>query len=247
MLAHFLEREGLPTTQISLTRLHTEKIKPPRALWVPFELGHPLGMPNNPLFQKKVLLAALKLLEAPSGPVLEDFPEDIPVSNEQPAVLACPVNIRIEDTADGTEAEKLCAAFKNEIMSMRPWYDRAVKKRERTTVGVSKLNLAAMGDFICSFTEDNAPENPRQDISLADELRFSVEDLKAYYFEAVTAQPGMVVSSTKPLLGWFWRDTIAGKALLAVGESCLKSEDESLQRIGRGLVASSGAVSSGKL
>ena len=244
MLAHFLEREGLPTTQISLTRLHTEKIKPPRALWVPFELGHPLGMPNKPLFQKKVLLSALKLLEAPEGPVLEDFPEDAPVSNEQPTVLACPVNISIEDTTIGTEAEKLCAAFKNEIMSMRPWYDMAVKKRARTTVGVSRLDPVAMGDFICSFTDGSVPENPLQDISLADELRFSVEDLKAYYFEAVTAQPGMGVSSARPLLGWFWQDTIAGKALLAVGESCTNNEDESLQRIGRGLITNSRTVGS---
>ncbi len=243
MLAHFLEREGLPTTQISLIRLHTETIKPPRALWVPFELGHPLGMPNAPVFQKKVLLAALKLLETAEGPVLEDFPEDVPVSSEQTTILACPLNITIEDTAGGTETEKLCAAFKSEMMSMRPWYDMAVKRRERTTVGISKLDLAAMGDFVCSFVEGTVPENPRQDISLADELRFTVEDLKAYYFEAVTAQPGMEVSSAKPLLGWFWRDTIAGKALLAVGEVFTKSEDESLQRIGRGLIASSGAVS----
>lgn len=227
--------------------MHTEKIKPPRALWVTFEFGHPLGAPNEPTFQKKVLLSALKLLEAPSGPVLEDFPEDISISNEQPVVLACPINIRIEDMAGATEAEKLCAAFKNEIMSMRPWYDMAVKKRGRTTVGVSKLDSAAIGNFFCSLAEGNLPENPRQDISLVDEIRFSVEDLKAYYFEAVTAQPGMVVSSAKPLLGWFWRDTIAGKALLAVGESCLKSEDESLQRVGRGLVASAKAGSSIKL
>ena len=31
-LAHTLEDEGIATTQISLIRLHTEKIKPPRAL-----------------------------------------------------------------------------------------------------------------------------------------------------------------------------------------------------------------------
>jgi len=201
-------------------------------------------MPNAPVFQKKVLLSSLKLLEVPEGPVLEDFPEDAPVSSEQPVVLACPVKISIEDTTGGTETEKLCAAFKNEIMSMRPWYDMAVKKRGRTTVGVSKLDLAVMGDFICSFVEGNVPENPRQDVSLADELRFTVEDLKAYFFEAVTAQPGMEVSSAKPLLGWFWRDTVAGKTLLAVGEICTKSEDESLQRIGKGLIASSGATSS---
>ena len=244
MLAHFLEKEGLPTTQISLIRLHTETIKPPRALWVPFELGRPLGIPNDPAFQKEVLLAALKLLEVPEGPVLEDFPKDVPVSNEQTTVLACPLNITIEDTSGDTEIEKLCAAFKSEMMSMRPWYDVAIKKRGRTTVGISKLDLAAMSDFVCSFVESNVLENPRQDISLADELRFTIEDLKTYYFEAVTAQPGMEISSARSLLGWFWGDTIAGKTLLAVAEVCVKSKDESLQRIGKGLIASSGTVTS---
>ena len=77
-----MEEEGLPTTQISLVREHTEKIKPPRALWVPFELGRPLGPPNDAAFQKRVLIAALKLLEASGGPVLEDYPEDAPGGGE---------------------------------------------------------------------------------------------------------------------------------------------------------------------
>jgi hypothetical protein len=52
-LAHFIEREGIPTTQISLIRIHTEQIKPPRALSVPFELGRPFGAPNEPAFQRR--------------------------------------------------------------------------------------------------------------------------------------------------------------------------------------------------
>ncbi len=72
-LAHYLEEEGVATTQISLIREHTEIIKPPRALWVPFELGRPLGLPDDPALQTRVLVAALKLLEAERGPVLEDF------------------------------------------------------------------------------------------------------------------------------------------------------------------------------
>jgi len=63
-----------------LIRLHSEKIKPPRALWVPFELGRPLGIPNDPAFQRRILLATLQLFEAPSGPVLEDYPEDAPIA-----------------------------------------------------------------------------------------------------------------------------------------------------------------------
>ena len=56
-LGHYLEREGLATAQISLIRVHTEKIRPPRALWVPFELGRPLGTPDEPDFQTRVLRA----------------------------------------------------------------------------------------------------------------------------------------------------------------------------------------------
>ena len=65
-LAHYLEAEGVPTTQVSLIREHTETINPPRALWVPFELGRPLGAPEDPGLQRRVLMAALNLLEAQS-------------------------------------------------------------------------------------------------------------------------------------------------------------------------------------
>ena len=58
-LGHYLESEGLATASISLIRLHTEKIRPPRALWVPFELGRPLGVPDDPAFQTRVLRALL--------------------------------------------------------------------------------------------------------------------------------------------------------------------------------------------
>ncbi len=62
-LAIIFEEEGLATTQISLIRIHTERTRPPRALWVPFELGRPLGVPNDKPFQTRVLTAALGLLD----------------------------------------------------------------------------------------------------------------------------------------------------------------------------------------
>lgn len=231
MLAHFLEEEGLPTTHISLVRQHTETIKPPRALWVSFELGRPLGVPNNIAFQKRVLAAALKLFEAPAGPVLADFPEDAPLSAGEPVVLACPY-IPPEEAANSKETGRLCQSFKTEIASLHPWYDRALKERRRTVVGISRLAPEALGGFLCSFLEGNLPQNPRQDVSLAYELRYAVDDLKAYYYEAITAQPGADAQTSEALDKWFWEDTLAAKVLQAVREACLKSEDESLQRTG---------------
>mgnify|MGYP005853939749 FL=1 len=227
----------MPTTQISLIRLHTEKTRPPRALWVPFELGRPLGAPDAP-FQKRVLLAALRLLESPDGPVLEDFPEDAPASANETTALACPVNFA-QDAVDLTETGQLCAAFKREIAAMRPWYDIAVEKRGHTTVGVSQLDIGAIVALICSFLEGARPENPRDDISLPNTLKFAVDDLKAFYAEGVTAQPGQEFPSSQVLSDWFWGETVAARVLLAVRDVCATSKDTLVQRVGTRLIVPS--------
>ena len=61
MLARVLEANGIATTSISLVREHSEKVKPPRALFVPFPFGHALGRANAPELQHRVLRAALFL------------------------------------------------------------------------------------------------------------------------------------------------------------------------------------------
>ena len=137
-LGHYLEMEGIPTTQISLVREHTAALNPPRALWVPFMLGRPFGAPNDAAFQRKVLLAVLRLLERDTGPVLEDFPEDAPHSDlgEAPEGLNCPVTFP-RMRSDGTLTERLA----DEISQLRAWHDVAVKHRGRTTLGLTGLSL----------------------------------------------------------------------------------------------------------
>ena len=82
MLARALEAQGIATTSISMVREHTEKVKPPRALCVPFAFGRALGRPNDPELQHRVLNAALALLAEPAGPVLHDFPDDVETDGE---------------------------------------------------------------------------------------------------------------------------------------------------------------------
>jgi hypothetical protein len=231
VLSHFLEAEGLPTAGISLIRPHTEIIKPPRALWVPFELGHPLGPPNNTAFQRRVLMALIKLLQAPAGPVLADFPDDEPESSEGQGVLACPVPYsQTEDETAGTES--LEAAFRREIASLRPWYDMAVSKRKRTTVGLSGLQLEVLGSFIYAAAKGREPENPRKDLALSYMVKFAAEDLKAYYIEAITAQPGQEGASGQKLQDWFWDETKAGEVLLELKQVCEASPDKLMNTIG---------------
>lgn len=70
-----LERQGIATVAIQLLREVAEKVRPPRALWVPFPHGYPLDRPLDAGRQHRVIEAALRLLEEPAArpPVLVDF------------------------------------------------------------------------------------------------------------------------------------------------------------------------------
>ncbi len=63
LVAAELERRGISTVVIQLLRLVAQKVRPPRALYVPFQHGYPLDSPNDPQKQHAVLAAALSLLE----------------------------------------------------------------------------------------------------------------------------------------------------------------------------------------
>lgn len=68
-----IEKRGIPTASITLLPDITRKIRPPRALAVPYPLGFPLGEANNPVLQTEILLALMALLERDDVPVLEEF------------------------------------------------------------------------------------------------------------------------------------------------------------------------------
>jgi hypothetical protein len=75
LVAGELERQGVSTVAIQLLREAAEKVRPPRALFVPFAHGYPLNRPNDPARQRDVLEAALTLLERKDAqpPLLEDY------------------------------------------------------------------------------------------------------------------------------------------------------------------------------
>lgn len=73
LIAAEIERAGTPTVCIALLREVVEKVCPPRALWVPFPHGYPLGAPHDPQLQRSVMLAALGLLGTEKVPVVEAF------------------------------------------------------------------------------------------------------------------------------------------------------------------------------
>jgi len=223
-LGHYLEEEGIPTTQISLVREHTVALAPPRALWVPFMLGRPFGVPNDAAFQREVLLAALKLLERENGPILEDFPVDAPHDSlsPPPAGLACPVSFP-QMKPEGTLAEKLA----DEVSQLQAWHAVAIRHRGRTTLGVTGLSPAEIADYLKSWLNGNVPTTFRDDISQGDALKLACDELKAYYYEAKAVQPGQ--HSDKSIQSWFWLDTVASRVFLQIRAIARDSTDPSLK------------------
>ena len=75
LVAAELERQGIATVAIQLLRNVAKRVRPPRALFVPFRHGYPLDVPLNPAKQHAVIEAALRLLEISElqPPVLVDF------------------------------------------------------------------------------------------------------------------------------------------------------------------------------
>jgi hypothetical protein len=225
----------LSTTQISLIRIHTEKTKPPRALWVPFELGRPLGAPNDAAFQRRVLDAAFALLMEPSGPVLVDYPEEAPdedVELDEDAMtgLVCPIALPKLPDADAPKSE-IGRALMVEMDGLAPWYDLAVRARGRTTVGPSGLEIKEAAKFFAAFLGNQNTPAPRDDLLKGRLLKLAYEDLKAYYTEAITAQPGY--GSSLKVENWLFHDTALGRALWALRDICQSSDDEYYQYLGK--------------
>lgn len=68
-----LEREGIVTASLSMMPEITKKIRPPRALAVPYPLGLPLGEPGAHQLQRDILMALLALCTDSRVPILESF------------------------------------------------------------------------------------------------------------------------------------------------------------------------------
>ena len=70
-----LERQGIASVAIQLLREVARKVRPPRALLVPFRHGHPLDRPGDPERQHGVIEAAFRMLEDPDleVPALVEF------------------------------------------------------------------------------------------------------------------------------------------------------------------------------
>jgi hypothetical protein len=226
-LGHYLEEEGVPSVAISLIRPQTENTKPPRALWVPFELGRPFGPPSDAAFQKRVILTALRLLERERGPVIiEDFPEEDPRERPDPAwrpPLAKP-------DLNGASARGSPPRWRTKARGSKPCTGAPPKSPGARSSGSAGCRLARrVVRYMASWLRGQNPESPSAEMSAPLVLRFAVDDLKAAYIEV--ALSGFAKPSSKQLGDWLWSDTAAGAAIFALRSMYLTSDDERLKAI----------------
>jgi len=209
---------GIATVQISLIWPVTEKIRPPRALWVPFPFGRPLGPPNRPDVQLDVLRQTLGLVNQLTAPALVDYPDDVEDDFALEEVWSCPVSFpNVEPT---NELESLIAQLRTEAQLLMPWFDEGLRARGRTTVGTSgkdadsipeMLGIMAAFALDAGMTVSEGYAHPMPQL-----LRYISADVRAFYTEAAISKPGAGFPSPEELEEWFFLQTVAGDVFYQV-------------------------------
>ncbi len=202
VLAHVFEAAGIATVTLSSVRAMTEKVAPPRALHCEFPLGRPLGTPGDAAFQHHVLASAFDLLNAPSGPVLVDYPAVIEADDE-PA--ACSLPPRFDPSLPPAV---------DEARGLRNAYDRAVARRGVTSVGrvISADDVpGALGVFhaIAEGTDWKDAGIPGGNTTAV------CHDIRTYYEEAALELVDGPTPGGRAVEAWYFEQTEAGRTVLA--------------------------------
>lgn len=200
-LAHVFEAAGLATVSLISVRDVAERMRPPRALYAEFPLGRPLGRPLDADYQRRVLDSAFALLHAPSGPVLEDFPDVI--TSEVENAVACSLPPRFDPDLPPAV---------DEARALRDAYDRAVAATGRTSVG-RIVDADGIPDALAAFARI-ADGTEWTEAGLPGFGVDTVHDVRAYYEELCPELAGGVPDAWASE-HWFYEETEAGKVIQA--------------------------------
>ena len=232
VLARVFEAAGLTTVAIALVREHAERVRPPRALWVPFYFGYALGKPDDPEFQHQVISAMLATLGSDAGPVLADYPEEAgPIGMPQASEVAAAAT-----NGNGSAAKSLDAA--GEITALRGYYERWQEQRGRTAVGITGIpqrRFRGIVRFLEAYAEsDDADMDERPpDVSVPQFARYCADDLKAFCYEARMAQRPN--DGEADVHRWFWGETAVGALIDSITQRLNATGDAKLQATAYGL------------
>ncbi len=141
---------------------------PPRGLFCDFPLGRPLGAPDDPELQHRVLRHALGLLDS-TGPVIEDFAETI--REDTAEVLVCALPPRFDPDAHPAV---------DEARGLRGAYDRAVDRLGNRAGAVRTLDADAVPGAIEAFVRV-ADGVPWKEAGIPGVPARAAQDIRGYY------------------------------------------------------------------
>ena len=227
MLGRCFEEAGISTTGVVFVKEHAERTRPPRMLWVPYAFGNALGRPGDPLIQHQIMKAAFDLLDAEKGPVLEEFEDQ-----------AVPEPLLQASGAERSDASKGLNPA-DELTALRPYYERWIERNGgRTAVGISGVperRFRGVVRFLEAYTagEDSDYEGRPDSVGVPQFIRYCVDDLKAFYYEARMEQrPG---AGDSEIHEWYWAETAMSGLIVKLAESMSQSEDLAVKAIPYGL------------
>lgn len=218
-LGTYIERAGVATVSISLIREQTAKVGTPRALWVPFALGRPLGSAADPEYQKSVMRAAFDLLETATEPTIGEWTA-APPDEAVPEQWACPVNL------GPRESTTITGALVAEVARLKPWAAETRRERGRTLFGVTGANVDQVDDVVQALghiaESGDLSSPPPGDVewrfAMPLLIRHLADDLRTVYHEALTGQPGATAPNHDALNAWIFGGTALGDTLHAIAD-----------------------------
>jgi len=218
----------LTTTGIVLIEEHAQRVKPPRMLAVPFNFGKALGKPGDREFQQTVLNATFDLLNRDGGPVLEQFETD--TGPDQSIIQGTQVTNSIGLTKE---------LLRKEVVSIKAYYVQWLEENDgRTAFGLSGLewgNLDKLIELLETYTEGHTIDMSYKpsEISIANFIRYCVDDIKAYYYESMMARSKD--DNDHKIHEWFWSETAAGALVMQLAEKMKEDEDDEIKGMSFGI------------
>ena len=203
VLGHILESHGLSTVALASNLEIAKHANAPRALYCDFPLGRPMGPPEDPEYQHRVLKAAFDLFDRPKGPVLEIFPDALKDEADSPIVCTLPPRY-----------DPNVPAAIDEARGLRPAWDRAHAKYGGTNVG-RRITPDKVPNAIAPFIKVAEGIPWKEAFSCEDEMIETAADIRHYYEEAATALVDHVPAA-RAAEAWFYHKTDTGRLLLEV-------------------------------
>ena len=95
--------------------------------------------------------------------------------------------------------------------------------------GRHRFITAKIVEYLKAWLNHQPPQPFRADISAGDALKQACDELKAFYLEAKSVQPGE--HSAASVQDWFWMETALGKAIVEIRGIAANSTEPSVKAV----------------